>query len=127
MGHRGQFQKGNPGGPGMTPGKRASQMVIYDLKQAARSHCAEAVEIIAQLMHSKDEKVRFMACAFMVERGYGKAEVKADVEMVHRFVEAPQVMDQAEWLARRGQPQLVAPDAATTLDLKPAPDDEKLN
>jgi hypothetical protein len=45
----------------------------------------------------------------MVERGYGKAEQKADVTMVHNFAEVPQVMPLKQWLETRGQPQLLPP------------------
>jgi hypothetical protein len=57
--------------------------------------------VIAQSL-TKDERVRLMAATIMLERGFGKAEQKADVAVPHQFVKAPQVMEQAEWLARRG-------------------------
>jgi hypothetical protein len=55
--------------------------------------------------------------------------------VAHKFVVAPEVMDQETWLARRGQPlqlprpQDVCPDAPVTLDSKPSdePDPTKLN
>ena len=53
--------------------------------------------------------VRLMAAALVLERGYGRPERKSDVGVVHHFVEAPQVMEQAEWLKHRGQPQLAPP------------------
>jgi hypothetical protein len=131
------WQKGQSGNPaGGSAAQRADRMVVFDLKQAARRLCPEALATIERAMHSKDERVRVMAATVILERGYGKPEQKADLEVVHRFAEVPQVMDQETWLARRGQPLLEAkavretcPDAPTTLDRTPSdePDPTKLN
>jgi hypothetical protein len=100
----GRFRKGFSGNP---DGKqRLNRMVVFDLRQAARRHCPEALEVIAEGMRHKDARVRLIAAAIMLERGYGKPEQKSDAAVVHRFVQAPEVMDQAKWLARRGQPAL---------------------
>jgi hypothetical protein len=73
----------------------------------------------------------------MLERGYGRPEVHAAVTTEHKFAYAivPETMDEAEWLARRGQPLLagkataVCPDAPTTLDRSTPDEDDptKLN
>jgi hypothetical protein len=110
MVNRGQFKKGEVGNPYGRAGKpgsasRLTQMVKFDLREAARRYCPKALEVIAGCLDSADEKVRLMAANIMLERGYGKPEVKADLEVAHRFVEAPEVMPQDEWLKHRGQPQ----------------------
>jgi hypothetical protein len=92
-------------------------MVVYDIKQAARKHCPEAIEFIAKHMHSDDERVALAAAIAMIERGYGKPEQKVDGEMTHRFAVVPQTMAKDEWLANRGQP----------LALPPPDPDRKLN
>lgn len=116
------FIKGHKGGPGRpkgTTGRTADQMVVFDIKQAARAHCREAIERLVLHMRSDDEKVSIMASLALIDRGYGKPEQKVDAQVVHKFAVVPQVMEEAEWLARKGQPKLLA---------LPAPDlDHKLN
>jgi hypothetical protein len=51
----------------------------------------------------------------MIDRGYGKPEQKSDGMVAHKFAVVPQVMEEAEWLERRGQPRP---------RLLPWPDDE---
>jgi hypothetical protein len=114
------FVKGDRGNPlGRPKGGRLAQMVRFDLKQAARAHCEEALEVIARCMRSDDERVRLMAANIMLERGYGKPEQKTDAEVVHRFALVPEVMEKDEWLKHRGQPQPKA--------LPPPDPDRKLN
>jgi hypothetical protein len=115
------FIKGHPGGPGRPKGRSPDQLVRFDLKQAARAYCPEAIEIIARCMRSDDERVAVMAANIMLERGYGKPEQRADVDVNHRFVVAPQVMPLDRWLANKGQP-----DPEPPADLTP-PVGEKLN
>jgi hypothetical protein len=114
------FQKGQSGNPkGRPPGRSPSQMVRFNLKQAAREHCEEALQVIAGCMRDKDARVRLMAAEIMLERGYGKPEQKSDVDVVHRFALVPEVMEKDEWLKHRGQPQPKA--------LPPPDPDRKLN
>jgi hypothetical protein len=127
------FAKGNPGGPGRPPGRSPSQMVRFDLKQAARQHCEEALQVVIEALHAKDVKVRLMAAEILFERGYGKSEQKADVDIVHKFAVVPAVMSTADWLRSRGDPQELArlkEADARLLELEAAPDDDgksKLN
>jgi hypothetical protein len=55
-------------------------------------------------MRHKDARVRLLAASIMLERGYGKPEQRTDG-----------AMEEAEWLARRGQPKPA---------LLPPPDDD---
>ena len=100
-----KFEKGHPGGPGRPKaGTRLDSMVMFDIKQAARSHCARAIEVLAEALEHKDVRVRVIAANIMIERGYGKPEQRADATIVHKFAVVPEVMEEAEWLERRGQP-----------------------
>jgi hypothetical protein len=98
-------QCGNPKGAGPGRPKIADSMVLLDIKQAARAHCNEAIERLAEHMRSKDERVSMLACIAMIERGYGKPEQRSDSAVVHKFAVVPEVMEEAEWLERRGQPK----------------------
>jgi hypothetical protein len=132
----GRFQPGSVGNP--VGSRRQDTMVRWDLREAARAHCKEAIEIIAREMHNEDARVRLLASQLMLERGYGKPLVQVDAEVAHKFCVVPTVMDQKLWLERRGQPILegeatpvreVCPDSPTTLDRTPSdePDPTKLN
>jgi hypothetical protein len=135
MPHSGQFQKGNPGGPGRPPGRSPSQMVRFNLKMAAREHCERAVQVVAECLEHKDARIRLMAAEIMLERGYGRPEQRADVDVVHQFAVVPQVLDRETWLRTRGQGLLsdgtVPPrplDAVVTLDRTPTDEPpDKLN
>jgi hypothetical protein len=93
-----------------------AHMIVFDLREAARKHCPKALEVIAGCLDHKDAKVRLLAANIMLERGYGKPEQKGDSTAVHKFAVVPEVMEQAEWLERRGQPKRLA--------LLPPPDDD---
>jgi hypothetical protein len=81
-------------------------MVIYDLKQAARKHCPEALEIVVRCLHSDDDRVALKAAEILFERAYGRPEQHGDVQMMsHQFVIAPQTMALDRWLANKGQPE----------------------
>jgi hypothetical protein len=105
----------------------------FDLREQARRWCPRALEVVAQALDSADEKVRLVAAEIMLSRGFGKPEVRADVNTRHAFVVAPEVLPRDVWLACRGNPQLLdlskTPDAAPTLDSKVSdePDPTKLN
>jgi hypothetical protein len=80
--------------------------------------------------------VRLIAADLMLSRAYGKPEVRAEIDTTHRFAYAqvPEVMSKGDWLASRGQPEVLAqlkaacPDASTPddiIDLKAESDDTK--
>ena len=94
--------------------------MFFDIKQAARSYCPKAIEKLAMHMNSEDDRVSIAACIALIERGYGKPEQKADIGVTHKFALVPQVMEQADWIANKGQPK--------QLELKVNDDpDRKLN
>jgi hypothetical protein len=93
-----------------------------------------AVETLVRCMRSDDERTAMLASEILLSRGWGKPEISAEVTTVHRFVEAPQVLNQEEWLATRGQgyaamePKKLCPDAmheGNILDLKVESDPTK--
>jgi hypothetical protein len=94
-------------------------MVRFNLQQAAREHCEEALQVIARCMRSDDERIALMAANIMLERGYGKPEQKSDVDVVHRFAVVPEVMEKEQWLATRGDPRLLPPPTPSDADRKP--------
>ena len=66
-----RWQKGECGNPaGRGPGRpKIVGLIAFEIRQAARAHCPEAVERLAALMRSKDERVSMLACIAMIERG----------------------------------------------------------
>jgi hypothetical protein len=76
---------------------------MYDLKQAMRALCPEAAEVVRRCLKSDDEKIALMAAQIAFDRGYGKPEVSAEVEVSHKFVIAPNTLPIDEWLATKGQ------------------------
>jgi len=98
------FQKGRSGNPkGRPPGRSPSQMVIYDLKEAARKHCPEALEIVLRCLRSEDGRVALRAAEILFERAYGRPEQQSDLQVNHKFVIAPNTLPIDEWLATKGQ------------------------
>jgi hypothetical protein len=97
-------------------------MVRFELKQAAREHCAEALEVIVRCMRSDDVRVALMAASILLDRGYGKPERQSDVEVNRKFVVAPDTMALDRWLERRGQPEPLELKAEADED-----DPDKLN
>jgi HEAT repeat protein len=60
------FVPGQSGNPGGRPKENA------EVKALARTHCRTAVEKLAALMESEDEKTRIAACNSILDRGLGK-------------------------------------------------------
>jgi len=60
------FEPGKSGNPGGRPKENA------EVKALARSHCRTAVEKLAALMDSTDEKTSIAACNSILDRGLGK-------------------------------------------------------
>jgi hypothetical protein len=136
------FQKGKSGNPtGRNAGRpkrppqersdRLRQMMLFDLREAARKMCPEALEVVARCMRSEDEKVALMASKIMMERGYGLPEQHADLNVNHSYVVAPEVLSESEWVklyasgvAKRPEPptRLLDPAAEAPPDTK-----DKLN
>jgi hypothetical protein len=76
---------------------------MYDLKQAMRALCPEAAEVVKRCLKSDNEKVALLAAQIAFDRGFGRPEVSAEVEMNHKFVIAPDTLPLDEWLATKGQ------------------------
>lgn len=110
---------------------KTAHMLAFDLREEARRLAPQALDAVAAALHSKDERTRLVAASIILERGFGKPLVQVQAETLHHFAQVPQVMNQAEWLASRGQPTLegkaLPPDAPTTLTRDLPEDDSKLN
>ena len=106
---------------------------MYDLKQAMRALCPEAAEVVKRCLHSKDEKVALIAAQIAFDRGFGRPEVHAGVDVNHKFAYAvvPEVLTREAWLETVAKPALEkraseAPmgvvthstEAASTIDLE---------
>jgi hypothetical protein len=96
---------------------------MWDLKQAARSHSEEGMQILLQCMRDRkaDWNTRLKAIELLWERGYGRPEQHGDVNVSHRFVIAPNTMAIDEWLANKGQPKSALPPPD---DPEPSTDDD---
>lgn len=60
------FEAGKSGNPGGRPKENA------EVKALARSHCKVAVQKLAALMDSPDDKTSLAACNSILDRGLGK-------------------------------------------------------
>jgi hypothetical protein len=91
---------------GRPPGQLPAKAIVWDLKMAARSYCKEALDFIVETMRDKNESrdTRLKAAGMLLERGYGRPLVEAEIDVNHNFVIAPQTMELEEWLANKGQP-----------------------
>jgi hypothetical protein len=91
-------------------------VVLWDLKQAARAHRIEALQVVLRCLHCDDDRVALKAAEILFERGYG----------THRFVVASQTMPLDRWLANNGQPE---PDSEPETGHRETPGDpeRKLN
>jgi hypothetical protein len=80
---------------------------LPELREIARAHSPRAFGRVLELMESKDERVALAACKEVLDRACGKAEAKGEVAVVHRFAVVPPVMSKEDWLATRGDPNLL--------------------
>ena len=64
----GRFVKGQSGNPGGRP------VVMAEVKELARSHTADAIDTLAEIMRDEDEPAaaRVAAASAILDRGYGK-------------------------------------------------------
>lgn len=60
------FQPGQSGNPGGRPKENA------EVKRLAQSHGRRAIEKLAALIDSEDEKTAVAACQALLDRGFGK-------------------------------------------------------
>jgi hypothetical protein len=86
---------------------------MYNLRQAMRALCPQAVEVVKRCLASEDEKVALAAAQVAMERGFGRVDLHVDASVEARFVIAPDVMPLNEWLLRRGQTQAQRPRDAS--------------
>ena len=76
---------GRPKGQPKTGGRKKGtpNHATVEIKELARSHCADAIAKIVSLMHSAvNEQVQMAAAKELIDRGYGKAvqAIEADVK-----------------------------------------------
>ena len=119
---RGRFPKGVSGNPkggsalvrsrtgpkselerGRPPGEPPRSVILWDLKQNARSLCPKALKRAEALMDHEDGRIAMAAIELILAYGYGKPEQHVAIESEHRFVVAPAVLPIDEWMATRGQ------------------------
>jgi hypothetical protein len=72
-----------------------------DIRELAREHGPDAIKRLAQLMHSRNERVAVAACAAILDRAYGRAPqaVRMDGALGIRgpgFLEALMALNEAE-------------------------------
>lgn len=60
------FEKGKSGNPGGRPKENA------EVKELARTHGPRAIERLAEIMNSSDERAAAAASNALLDRGYGK-------------------------------------------------------
>jgi hypothetical protein len=71
-----------------------------ELREIARAATPEAFERVLTLMRtSKDEHVVLRAIHTIFDRGWGKPEFVADLNLNHNYVVAPEVMSEKDWIA----------------------------
>ena len=89
--------RGNHGRP---LGQRAAAFVRYDLKQAAKSHCEEGLQVVLACMRdpTTDWSHRIKAVELLWAYGYGRPQVTVEVDTTHRFAVVPAVLSKEEWL-----------------------------
>ena len=70
-----RFRKGQSGNPGGRP------RVMGDIQELARSHAAEAIETLVEIMLNKkaSPSSRALAAIALLDRAYGKPKVEVDV------------------------------------------------
>jgi hypothetical protein len=88
-----------------------ARVEIWDQVQEFRKLGPRAKAVAERCLGSQDERIALAAAQFVVERGWGRPQLAAEVNVNHAFVVAPQVMEQSAWLERRGQPIGAAGDA----------------
>jgi hypothetical protein len=95
---------------GRPAGQMPAKAIVWDLKMAARSYCKEALQFIVETMRDQNESrdTRMKAATILLERGYGRPEVTAEVDVNQRFAYAivPEVLSREEWLETVAKPAL---------------------
>jgi hypothetical protein len=92
------------------PGERHAALIakppicMYDLKQAAKRHSEEGLNILLGCMRdpAADWGHRIRAVELLWAYGHGKPQQSLEVDVSHKFAVVPAVMSKEEWLATKG-------------------------
>jgi hypothetical protein len=99
------YQKGNPGNPDAPGRPKVGSRLLFDVRMEAKKYSLEAIRtLVRHMRQTKDRPSSIAAAKALLDRAHGKPEVRVDSAVVHKFAIVPEVMDEAEWLERRGQP-----------------------
>jgi hypothetical protein len=66
---RGRWLAGTP-----SPNPSGRPAIASEVRSLAREHGATAIQRLADLMHSQNERAAIAACIALLERGYGRPE-----------------------------------------------------